>query len=581
MVLTLFMQFYKVIEDLLSGTDKFTDKEGKLIKSLVVDSAYKSDSDLIKLLITNEQAKTKFFKEIAGFWVFNINDFILFIQDKNFLDDSYTRFKNKIGLNIDNKFLKQRGEVALVWPYKDCVLEGSQDKEDTKHQEIFFNEVLAGDEIDRLLDPKVLVNWTRHTTQGEIKPNSPLEGWQTKSDGVFSLKRHLDGTLAENLLIKGNNLLALHTLKKQFRNKVKLIYIDPPYNTGNDGFKYNDRFNHSTWLTFMKNRLEVAKELLRDDGVIFVQCDDNEQAYLKVLMDEVFGRENFVSDVAVRSSTPSGLKTAHKEKTIIKQRDSILCFSKNSVVSRFKPQYEKKNSWDSHYMYFFDRENNQVLKLKDVLLEKNLIKENQKLDDLNILDKDFNKFYIKYKENIFRTAPEMPKDIKIKSKNNPEKIIEYGDNENINYAWNGNRMTFLSRAVKKIDGEECLGNLLCDFWGDIDFQNTQNEGSVSLQAGKKPEKLLQRIIEMSTEVGDIILDFHAGSGTTGAVANKMGRQWIMVEQMDYIENITKERLKKVIGRSTPSPNDDTPQEGNFRTLTKEEKIQLQEILKKL
>lgn len=103
-----------------------------------------------------------------------------------------------------------------------------------------------------------------------------------------------------NLLIKGNNLIALHTLKEYFRHapqqdKVKLIYIDPPYNTGNDSFNYNDRFNHSTWLTFMKNRLEIARELLRDDGVIFVQCDDNEQAYLKVLMDEIFGRENFVN----------------------------------------------------------------------------------------------------------------------------------------------------------------------------------------------------------------------------------------------------------------------------------------------
>nr|WP_244831496.1 site-specific DNA-methyltransferase [Candidatus Vampirococcus lugosii] len=149
-----------------------------------------------------------------------------------------------------------------------------------------------------------------------------------------------------------------------------MIYIDPPYNTGNDSFGYNDRFNHSTWLTFMKNRLEVARELLKDDGVIFVQCDDNEQAYLKVLMDEVFGNENFVSDIAVRSSTPSGLKTTHKEKTIIKQRDSIIFFTKKINYLRINPQYYRKEYWDSHYMYFFDRDNNEVLKLKDILLKK-------------------------------------------------------------------------------------------------------------------------------------------------------------------------------------------------------------------
>ena len=105
--------------------------------------------------------------------------------------------------------------------------------------------------------------------------------------------------MRENLIIKGNNLIALHCLMQEFREQVKLIYIDPPYNTGNDSFGYNDSFNHSTWLTFMKNRLEAAKGLLRDDGVIFVQCDDNEQAYLKALMDEVFGSENFISNSVV------------------------------------------------------------------------------------------------------------------------------------------------------------------------------------------------------------------------------------------------------------------------------------------
>ena len=136
---------------------------------------------------------------------------------------------------------------------------------------------------------KALENWKRYNKEGEGE--------------VTEIKRDEDGTIKENLIVKGNNLLALHSLKKQFAGKVKLIYIDPPYNTGNDGFKYNDNFNHSTWLTFMKNRLEVAKELLRYDGVIFVQCDDNEQAYLKVLMDEVFGSREFCSRLLLGITT--------------------------------------------------------------------------------------------------------------------------------------------------------------------------------------------------------------------------------------------------------------------------------------
>ena len=160
--------------------------------------------------------KAKFFDEIEGHYIFNTNTFIDYISDKNFLANSYTRFRNKIGLNIEDKFLPERGEVSLVWPYKDCVLEGGQTKEEEKRKEIFFNEILSQDEIDRLFDPKVLTRWKRHTVDGEGE--------------VTEIKRDENGIIRENLLIKGNNLLALHTLKQQFRGKVKLIYIDPPYN---------------------------------------------------------------------------------------------------------------------------------------------------------------------------------------------------------------------------------------------------------------------------------------------------------------------------------------------------------------
>ena len=180
--------------------------------------AWQIDHDLVRLLLSDKEIETKFFDEIDGCWIFNYNTFIEYIYDKNFLADSYTRFRNRIGLTIDDKFLRERGEVALAWPYKDCVLEGGQTKDEEKRKEIFFNEVLAHDEINRLFDPKVLTHWKRYTVDGEQK--------------VTGLKRDENGTIRENLIIKGNNLLALHTLKQQFRGQVKLIYIDPPYNTG-------------------------------------------------------------------------------------------------------------------------------------------------------------------------------------------------------------------------------------------------------------------------------------------------------------------------------------------------------------
>src|SRR3989338_7540467 len=267
---------------------RFVDEEsGELIRSEVINEALKIDKKLIETLLDDKDVKEKFFTEIKEHWVFEINKFIDFVQDKNFLSDSYTKFKNKIGLNIDGKFLNERKEVSLVWPFKDCVLEGGMTKEDEKRNEIFFNEILAQDEIDRLLDPKVLTNFKRYTAKGEEK--------------VTDFKRDVDGTIKENLIIKGNNLLALHSLKKEFQGRVKLIYIDPPYNTGGatEIFTYNNNFKHSTWLTFIKNRLDIAKELLQEDGFIAITIDHAELFYLGALADEIFGRENRIGIVTI------------------------------------------------------------------------------------------------------------------------------------------------------------------------------------------------------------------------------------------------------------------------------------------
>ena len=193
-------KFDKKLEELLKADERFIDKEGGLLKSEVIDKAYKIDKKLIENLLDDKDVKQKFFVDIKGHWVFNINDFVEFIQDKNFMEDGGTKFKNKIGLNIGGKFLNERNEVALAWPFKDCVLEGGMTKEDEKRKEIFFNEILAQDEIDKLLAPKVLTNWKRYTAKSEEK--------------VKEIRRDKDGTIRENLIIKGNNLLALHSLKK-------------------------------------------------------------------------------------------------------------------------------------------------------------------------------------------------------------------------------------------------------------------------------------------------------------------------------------------------------------------------------
>ena len=251
--------------------------DGKLVKNKIVELALAMDADLIGLLLKNVLLKKHFFADVGGIYVFDKVAFQSFVSNKQFLPDSYTAFKNKIGLTANNEYLTESKEVVLSWPYKDCVLQGGQTKEEQKRKEIFWNETLAPDEIDRLLDPKVLTNFKRYDKEGEHK---------VESIGID-----------DNLIIKGNNLLALHSLKKQYAGKVKLIYIDPPYNTGSDSFGYNDSFNHSTWLTFIKSRLEIAKDMLMDNGLIFIHAGDGELHYLKVLSDGVFGRDKFLATI--------------------------------------------------------------------------------------------------------------------------------------------------------------------------------------------------------------------------------------------------------------------------------------------
>ena len=533
------MKLYETLAKQLKKEPNFVTDNGELKKWVVINKAQNYDAELIGLLLDDKELKVKFFLDIKGVLVFNQSLFVQFLEQKNYLNDSYTAYKNKVGLNIDGKYLKQRNEVALVWPFKDCVLEGGQSREEDKREEIFFNETLAQDEITQLLEPKVLTKAKRFTAKGEKQ--------------LDKFNRNEKGIITDNLIIKGNNLLGLHSLKEEFAGQVKLIYIDPPFNTGNDSFKYNDSFNHSTWLSFMKNRLSVAKDLLREDGLIFINVDDIEEAYLKVLNDEIFGINNFINVIAVKSSTPSGTKTAHKDKTIIKQKDLILVYKKGDKVS-LNPQYTKRENWDTHYSLILEKNKKgeySLSKLVDKLKDLKILSETQKLDDLNIENKIFKDFYLANSASICRLQSHKNIEADKISRAKKDSVYEHivvSVSKGLYY--NGQVITPLSQGIKKVYSNqkfsEDLGMLLCDFWTDIDFQNTQNEGGVSFPTAKKPEVLIARIIELSTNENDIVLDYHLGSGTTCAVAHKIGRQYIGIEQLDYGENDSVKRLQNVI-----------------------------------
>ena len=454
------------VEKLLSEIPDFTDENKNLKINVIKDCADNGNIKLLEPLLKNAQTKKAFFLPVLDSFVFNTAKFKEFLEYSSACN-SYSKYLGeKIGLYMGDSSLLDRNEVVLNFPFKDCILEGGQRKEDgldtyyeyddkkseytekqSKRREVFYNEVLAQDEIDSLFSPKAFCN-TKRYEKGKSEKCTKLN-----RDAELNKKRGLaEDTITDNLIIKGNNLLALHSLKKEFAGKVKLIYIDPPFNTGKDDFKYNDNFNHSTWLTFMRNRLEIAKDLLSEKGSIFLHLDFHESHYMKILMDEVFGRENFRNNIVWCYTGPSG-----STNFLPRKHDDILYYSKT--------------------------ENN-----------------------------EYHIQYIKHKSGV----------------HNSGQVFGNTDTDE----------NFKAEA-------EAQGKKLEDFW--LDIYSTDRYRSEMLNfVGQKPEALIERILSIGTSESDIVLDYHLGSGTTAAVAHKMNRQYIGIEQLDYGENDSVVRLQNVI-----------------------------------
>lgn len=512
----------KELEELLSQHENFF-VEGVFNKNKLAELARRYDPELLNVLMCDEKVASHFFSTLqTGIQIFKKDVFLQFLNNKEFLPDSFTAYKTKIGLATDNgKYLSENKNVVLNFPYKDCILEGGQTKDDVKRQEIFFNETLAPTEINRLLDDKVLTNFKRYDIEGKHEV-------EELSD-------------RDNLIIKGNNLIALHSLKKRFAGKVKLIYIDPPYNTGSDSFKYNDKYKHSTWLTFMKNRLTVARDLLQYEGVIFVQCDDNEQAYLKVLMDEIFGQDNFISTI-VDVVKPEGRRYGY----IAKAHEYIIVYSKNpSMVKMFEMTDEHKK-----LPYSDEKGDFEIVGLRN--------RNNRAFNSSNRPNLRY-PFYVNLKEvtddgfmNLSLERQEGFEEVYPRTINDIQSVWRWGKEKAANELHNLIAKKNQNNEIVIYQKKRTLTTMPTSFWHDKSLISQKGTQQMELLFNSpvfsfpKPEALLKRIIEISTEPGDLVLDFFMGSATTQAVAHKMNRQYIGIDQMDYIETIAVERLKKVI-----------------------------------
>lgn len=517
--------------------------DGKLLKNKIIELALQLDPVLIKMLLTHESIKKHFFQDIEGILVFDKIKFQKFVSNKAFLPDSYTSFKNRIGLTDDDEFIKENKDVVLSWPYKDCVLEGGQSRADAKRNEVFWNETLAPDEIDRLLQPKVLKNFKRYTSK--------------KVEDVSKLSAN------DNFLFKGNNLLTLHTLKSVYSGNIKLIYIDPPYNTGKDSFGYNDSFNHSAWLTFMKNRLEISRELLSNEGVIFISIDVNEQAYLKVLCDEIFGRDNFVGEIIWETATDNNATQISVE------HEYVICYAKNKATqSKWQIQSEKAQSIQNKYEELKEAHKTDTEQIEKDL--RNWIKSIKKSNEIDISGVSHYSYVdekgVFYPGNSANTKPggynfdiihPVTKGVCNKPANGyrwPETTFWDAD-KNGDVLWGADENS-IPKIKKRLDTATEL--LKGYFYED----NRKSTKALTKMMGKKvfdnPKSinLLKKIIKFTTSKNDIVLDYFAGSGSTAEAVMQVNREensnrrFILCEQMDYVENVTAKRIQKCLQDET-------------------------------
>ena len=556
----------KILSLLKADKRIWDEKKTELNQTKLLDLIDKEDEKIINLLFTDTNARKIFFneKEKGKVYIFKSNKFKFFIEE-NTVYNSYTQYKNRIGLTDGDRFIKDTNDVVLDFPFKDCVLQGGQSREEendayyeydekvskndakkyghqtgkynlkhAKREEIFFNQVLAQDEIDRLFDEKALVGWNRYTKKGKQQINEIK-----KEEGK--------GAIKENLIIKGNNLLALHSLKKQFAGKVKLIYIDPPYNTGGDkdSFTYNNNFNHSAWLTFIKNRLEAAKQLLREDGFIAIAIDHCELLYLGTLADEIFGRDNRLGIVTVVHK-PEGRS---QENFFGASNEFMLVYAKNQDNAIFrkivlnindnrKDTYKLNDDIGKYKYRSFIRGESKKEDKPSLFYPIYVSKD---LKDISINKKHAYKEIYPVSNNVERAWFLIPESLEGKIKNG-EIIAEKNKNNEIKIKYMvREREVFVTHWTAKKYNAISHGTKL--------LEKTIDRKSFSYP---KSLYLIVDILKLMTADNDIILDFFAGSGTTGhatlALNKEDGgnRKFILVEQLDEHLEVCIERNSKVL-----------------------------------
>ena len=421
-------------------------------------------------------------------------------------------------------------------------------------------------EILRLLDSKRYgLVWEQHAEKVEELMKTKIPVFEEIKER--KIKNSTDPKY--NFLLVGDNLHSLHILEKTDKGKVDVIYIDPPYNTGNKDFKYNDKFVssndewfHSKWLSFMESRLRVGVKLLKHDGVMFISIGDNEYANLKLLMEDILP-DGYVTTLHVEMSTVQGMKVkAAKEGGIVKNAEYILVYSKDGHKNIMKHQLYDPRPYDTHYSKYLD-DNMNLIKLKDAFHAKYPKDKLEKLDKMFITNSNFQEFV---KNNINRICAD-DKVTGFKKENYPVgKIIKVTKNGRKYFIYNNGRkmrqLLILSASWGKADDanntvgfRKIRGDWWSGFYQDMgNINRSDKEGGVKFSNGKKPMRLITQLLKATTDKNSLVLDFFAGSGTTGQAVEELNkrdgghRHFILAtnNENNIADEITYQRMKNIL-----------------------------------
>lgn len=427
---------------------------------------------------------------------------------------------------------------------------------------------------------KLELTWPGKDERPKLEPRILIED-PSKSYHA-QVRRETD--IFDNMLIKGDNLLALKALEQNYSGQVKCIYIDPPYNTGDMLEQaYDDGFEHSIWLSQMRDRFEILKKLLADDGVFFCQLNDDEMAYAKVVLDEVFGRQNFLNQIAVRMKLLAGASGGGEDKRLKKNIEHILVYAKNAYgengFDRFNDVYESVGLMDAIEAM---EDAGKSWKYTSILLDKGSPVETRTVltgdgEEIKVTrrvglkrttvaklereGRDREGIYNEYLDKIFsdtnaqtsiRTRiidefESLEDGELLEAKYVPRSGKDKGKMVTHYYIANSiRRVIWLSDIAEVRGGRAVKQEKVGTWWEGFPLNNLTKEGGVRFPNGKKPESLIERVLALATQPGDLVLDSFGGSGTTGAAAHKMGRRWIMVEIGDHADTHIVERLQKVV-----------------------------------